>query len=216
MSSNTKELIRGSEVHNGYKIEYFEKPIYDIYESIENDFLTQCNSLLPIIGKGIILFDRYGQTKVLQNYILKKFSKPLPPLMGDDATEMVVIIENRMVQLRILMERNSITFNHNYHLLIEKIRKFYSRLCGCADIPVVKVDRLYTNKEYRDAFCKSDIPEEDFIKKYFLAINFEGSNEDKMNIIQDLYNYTTKSLNINPNSYRILIKSRNDPMNKNH
>lgn len=60
MSSNTKELIRGSEVHNGYKIEYFEKPLHDIYESIENDFLTQCNSLLPIIGKGIILFDRYG------------------------------------------------------------------------------------------------------------------------------------------------------------
>lgn len=136
--------------------------------------------------------------------------------MGDDATEMVVIIENRMVQLNILMENNNISFNHNYHLLIEKIRKFYSRLCGCADIPVVKVDRLYTNKEYRDAFCKSDIPDEDFIKKYFLAINFEGSNEDKMNIIQDLYNYTTRYLNVNPNNYRILIKSRNNPTNKNH
>lgn len=216
MSGNTKELIRGSEMHHGYKIEYFEKPIYDIYESIENDFLTQCNSLLPIIGKGIILFDRYGKIKVLQDYILEKFSKPLPPLMGDDAKEMAVIIENRILQISILMEKNSLTFNNNYHLLIEKIRKFYSRLCGCPDIPVVKVERLYKDKEYRDSFCKADIPNEEFIKKYFFAINFEGSNEEKLNIIQNLYNYTTKDLNINPNSYRIHIKSRNNSLNKNH
>lgn len=37
-----------------------------------------------------------------------------------------------------------------------------------------------------------------------------------MSIVTELYNYATRNLEIDPNNYRILIKSRNNPMNRNH
>ena len=216
MKDNVEVLIRGVELHDGYKIEYFEKPIHDLYESADNDFLIQNNALLPIIGHGKILFDRNGEILKLQNYILKKYSEPLPKLTGDDAKEMAFIIENRITQLKMMFENNSPYFNHNYHLLLEKIRKFYARICGCADIPVTKVYKIYTDEAYRESFCKSIIPEPKFIKLYFDAVLYEGANNQKMNYIYELYEYSTKNLNINPNDYRIKIKSRNNPFNKNH
>ncbi len=209
-------LYRGVSNVNGFKIEYFEKPISDIYLSIENDFETNENAYLTIIGYGKILFDRTGDIIKLQRYILEKYSQPLPALSGDDAKEMAVIIDNRMIKLRSMLENNKPEFNYNYYLVVEKIRKFYSRLCGCANIPVDKAFRIYTDKRYRESFCKSVIPDEGFLGMYFNAVTTTGTNEEKMNIVTELYNYATRNLEINPNNYRILIKSRNNPMYRNH
>lgn len=49
-----------------------------------------------------------------------------------------------------------------------------------------------------------------------MAVTNTGTNEEKMEIITELYNYATRKLEINPNNYRIIIKSRNNPMNRNH
>lgn len=210
------KLYRGVSNIDGFKIEYFEKPISDIYLSIENDFKTNENAYLAIIGFGNILFDRDGKIKKLQNDIIEKYSSPLPPLAGDDAKEMAVIIDNRITKLKSMLENNRPEFLYNYYLVIEKIRKFYSRLCGCPNIPVDKTFKIYTDKKYREAFCKSTIPDVDFINKYFNAVTNPCTNKEKMDIAIDLYNYTTRNLEINPNNYRIRIKSRNNPMNRNH
>jgi len=38
--------------------------------------------------------------------------------------------------------------------------------------------------------------------------------KEKMAYIGALYDYATRDLNVDPNNYRIMIKSRNNPMNK--
>ncbi len=216
MDDNDDKLYRGVTNINGFKIEYFEKPISDIYLSIENDFETNENAYLTIIGYGNILFDRNSEIKKLRDYILKKYNNPLPPLSGDDAKEMAFIIDNRIKKLKSMLVNNRPEFIYNYYLDIEKIRKFYSRLCGCANIPVDKTFKIYTDKRYRESFCKSVIPDTQFINMYFNAVTNTGTNEEKMSIIIELYNYATRNLEIDPNNYRILIKSRNNPMNRNH
>lgn len=160
--NSDEKLYRGVSNIDGFKIECFEKPISDIYLSIENDFETNENPYLTIIGHGKILFDRNGEIDKLQRYILEKYSKPLPALTGDDAKEMAVIIDNRMIKLRAMLENNKPEFIYNYYLVVEKIRKLYSRLCGCANIPVDKAFRIYTDEKYRESFCKSSIPDIDF------------------------------------------------------
>lgn len=215
MDDSDDKLYRGVSNINGFKIEYFEKPISDIYLSVENDFETNENACLTIIGYGNVLFDRKGEIKKLRDYIVKKYSNPLPPLSGDDAKEMAVIIDNRIIKLKSMLENNRPEFTYNYYLDVEKIRKFYSRLCGCPNIPVDKTFKIYTDKKYRESFCTS-IPDVDFINMYFNAVTNRGTNEEKMDIIVELYNYVTRNLEIDPNNYRILIKSRNNPMNRNH
>lgn len=216
MNNIVKEFIRGAVMIDGFKIEYFEKPLYDLYESAENDFYMQKNALVPIIGYGEILFDRYGYIEKLQNYVLEIYKKPLPPLELNDAKEMAVIIGNRLSKLKIMAKVRRFDFDYQYHLLIEKIRKFYSRLCGCPDIPVTKAYKIYTDDDYREAFCHGKVPEEDFITLYFEAIGCQGDIEEKLEYATKLYEYTTRDLKINLNHYRIRIKSRNNPMNTNH
>ena len=210
-----KQIYRGVSIVDGYKIEYFEKPISDIYLSVERDFLINENAYLPIIGHGKILFDHYDRIHDLQKYILEKYKSPLPPLAGDDAKEMAVIIDNRMEKLIPMAECNKPEFNFNYYLVVEKIRKFYSRISGCPNIPVNKSFRLYTDEVYRASYCK-DVPDEEFVRLYFAAATNNGTNEEKMKSIEELYNYAIRNIDIDPNNYRIKIKSRNDSMNMNH
>ncbi len=211
-----KEIHRGVSTVDGFKIECFEKPIFDIYLSVERDFLTNENAYLSIIGHGKILFDRHDRIHDLQKYILEKYSEPLPPLAGDDAKEMVVIIDNKMEKLKTMARNNAPEFDFIYHLVIEKIRKFYSRICGCANVPVNKSFKLYTDDAYRESYCKSKIPDEKFISLYFKAATNKGTTLEKISIINDLYDYATRDIDIDPNDYRIKIKSRNDSMNMNH
>ena len=152
----------------------------------------------------------------LQNYVLEIYKKPLSPLESNDAKEMAVIIGNRLSKLNVMAKVRRFDFDYQYHLLIEKIRKFYSRLCGCPDIPVTKAYKIYTDDDYREAFCHGKVPEEDFIALYFEAIGCQGDIEEKLEYATKLYEYTTRDLKINLNHYRIRIKSRNNPMNTNH
>lgn len=216
MDDSDMHLYRGVSQVDGFKIEYFEKPISDIYLSVENDFETNENALLTIIGHGKILFDRNNEMSKLKSYVLRKYSNPLPKLSGDDAKEMAVIIDNRMVKLRSMLEQHKPEFLYNYYLVIEKIRKFYSRMCGCANTPVDKTFRIYTDSKYREAFCKTVIPDDEFIDLYFNAVTNTGSNEEKMIAATTLYNYATRDLELDSNDYRIQIKSRNNPHNRNH
>lgn len=209
-NSNPKHLIRGNEYINEFRIEYFEKPINDLYLSADNDFNNQCNALLSIVGTSKIVFDKGEYLKQLREYVLEKFSKPLPPLEKETAKEYVSIINNRMEKLEKAVNDNSPYFYHLYHLTIEKIRKFYHKLNGLPEVPTSKVFRVYTDEDYRKSFYKDDIPEEEFIIMYLDAISDNDLDmKNKLKKVQDLYNYAKRDVSLEEDSYRILIKSRN-------
>ena len=209
--TDPKHLIRGNDYIDKIKIEYFEKPINDLYLSIDNDFNNQNNALLSIVGTSKIIFDKKGELYKLQQYALKKFSNPLPPLDAEDAREYVSILNNRMEKLEKAASDNSPYFYHLYHLTIEKIRKFYHRLNAMPEVQTSKVFRVYTDEEYRKSFYKDNIPEEEFIKMYLDAIcDTSVDIQSKLNKVKKLYNYSKRNVSLDENSYRILIKSRNN------
>lgn len=209
-NDNPKQLIRGNKYVDGIRIEYFEKPINDVYLTIENEYNSQSNAPLSIIGTSKILFDKNGSLKELQDYALKIFSNPLPPLDSEDAREYVSILNNRMEKVRKAAYENNPNFIHLYHLTIEKIRKFYHRLNGFPALPTSKVYRVYLDEEYRKSFYKENIPEKEFVSTYISAItDTTTSYEEKLNNIENLFNYATRNVILDSNEYRILIKSRN-------
>jgi len=114
-----KHLIRGNHLINGIKIEYFEKPIGDIYLSIENGYLNQNNACYSLFGKGKIVFERNNKLSTLQQYAINRFATPLPPLSDDEAKEQVAIINNRMERLETFAMDNDPRFEHLYHLTID-------------------------------------------------------------------------------------------------
>lgn len=207
---DSKHLIRGTKYIDGIRIEYFEKPISDLYLSVDNDYLNQNNALLSIIGTSKIIFDKNGELKKLQEYALNKFSKPLPALEKEDAREYVSILNNRMEKLNKAFEDDSPYFFHLYHLTLEKIRKFYHRLNGLPEVQTSKVFRVYTDENYRKSFYKENIPEQEFIDLYLDAIADSSLNKTNMiNKANQLYAYARRNVELEDEEYRILIKSRN-------
>lgn len=208
--SDPKHLIRGSKYIEGVRIEYFEKPLNDLYLSIDNDYQNQNNALLSIVGTSKIILDKTGSLKKLQEYALNKFSNPLPPLDNEDAREYVSILNNRMEKLRKASEDDSPYFFHLYHLTLEKIRKFYHRLNGLPEVQTSKVFRVYTDEKYRESFYKENIPELEFVSLYLEAITDVSSNkEEKLSKVNQLFEYSKRNVELNVEEYRILIKTRN-------
>lgn len=206
-------LIRGNKIIDGTKIEYFEKPIKDIYLEIENGYLNQNNASFAIIGKGAIVFERDNKLSLLQQYALNRFSTPMPCLSEEDAREQVSIINNRMEKLEKFALDNDHRFEHLSHLTIDKIRKFYHKSIGISKIPTSKVYRIYTDEDYRNSVYKEN-PESEFINMYLNLITTNCVDKlQRLQMIKDFYNYATRNINLG-NDYRILIKSRNTGINQ--
>lgn len=208
--SDFKHLIRGTQYVDGIRIEYFEKPISDLYLSIDNDYQNQKNALFSIIGTSKIIFDKTGDLKKLQEYAFKTFSNPLPALEVEEAREYVSILNNRVEKLRKAFEDDGPYFFHLYHLTLEKIRKFYHRLNGMPEVQTSKVFRIYTDENYRKSFYKENIPELEFVSLYLDAISDVSlDKEEKLSKINRLFEYSKRNVELNEEEYRILIKSRN-------
>ena len=207
-NEDPERLIRGQDIIDGARIEYFEKPIADLYASADNDFENQNNALVSIIGKGHVLFERNNAIGQLQDYILKKYSDELPKLDFESTREMISILNNRMEKLESAFLLSKPEFVHLYHLTIEKIRKFYHRLGGHPEIPTSKVVRIYQDAAYRESFSKGSIPESEFVDQYLSAIFDQDDNESKIKKAREIYAYSKRDLDLG-NQYRILIKTRN-------
>ena len=207
---DSNHLIRGNKIIDGTRIEYFEKPIGDIYLTIEEDYQNQNNASLTIFGKSKIIYERGTQLQQLQQYTLNKFKAPLPPLGENEAKEQVSIINNRMEKLEKYAIKDHPYFDHLYHLTVDKIRRFYHNLMGIPRIETSKGFRLYTDKKYREAFCIDKIPEQYFIDMYFEAITNENLNKiQKYQLLNRMYEFTKRGVVLDNNEHRILIKSRN-------
>ena len=210
---DSNHLIRGNKITDDTKIEYFEKPIKDIYLEIENGYLNQNNASFAIIGKGTIVFERDNKLSLLQQYALNRFSTPMPCLSREDAREQVSIINNRMEKLEKFAIDNDPRFEHLSHLTIDKIRKFYHKSIGISKIPTSKVYRIYTDENYRNSVYKEN-PELEFVNMYLNLITTNCIDKlQRLEMIKEFYSYATKNINLG-NDYRILIKSRNIRFNK--
>ena len=204
-NEDPNHLIRGNKVIDGTRIEYFEKPILDIYQTVNEDFLHQNNATLTIFGTSKIIYAKDNQLKQLQEYVVSKFATPLPPLSVDEAKEQVSIINNRMEKLKQYAEFDSPYFEHLYHLTIEKIRRFYHNIMGIPRIETSKGFRLYTDERYRRAFCFLFIPEHPFIEMYFEAIsNTSVDKIQKYNLLYKMYEFTKRNVVLDKD-YRIPI-----------
>ena len=124
---------------------------------------------------------------------------------------MVSIINNRMEKLEKAANEKSPYFYHLYHVTLKKIREFYHKLNGMPKVQTSKVYGVYTDEAYRKSFYKDNIPEEEFVKMYLDAICDTGLDmQEKLDKVNKLFNYAKRNVSLDKDSYRILIKSRNN------
>ena len=206
-NSDPNRIIRGESFVDGKKIEYFEKPIEDVYLMAENEFQNQNNASYSIIGKGEIVCERKGALTDLQKYVINRFTDKLPPLDTNEAREQISIIDNKIQKLENLIKDDSPYFNHLYHIVLEKMRKTHHRIIGISKIPTSKVHRIYTDEAYRKSVYKTN-PTPDFVEDYLNLIIQQG--KDKRQMLESLklfYDKVQQNIELG-DEYRIPIKSK--------
>lgn len=122
-NTNPLHLIRANKHYEDIKIEYFEKPLQDLYLSVENAIRTRNVAWLSILGTSKILFDKKEELQKLQNYTLEVYEEPLEKLDENQAKEYVSIINNRIEKLEKSLEEHSLMFNSFVSCNIRKNKK---------------------------------------------------------------------------------------------
>lgn len=189
------------------KIQYAEIDIHALYDAIYKK-KTECNGVtVSSICRKSIIFDTYGTIRRLQDYISEEYIEELLPPCDSyqvDATD----IYSKIIQLQLMAEENRREFHYIYSLVIEEIRKFYSKISGCADIPVTKVLKVYTDENYRRATGQTSIPEDEFIAIYLEAVYSLRNSNEKVKIIKKLYAYATRNIEFDSNHYITYAKNK--------
>lgn len=200
VNKNGGYIIRGVELIDNYRFEYFVRNIQGYYYEANEAYKQQKNALLTIIGHGQIFFykDEESLRKIreLQRFILKLYSNPLPALDNKEITYQLFSIYNDINMLVDNYKVNPDEFTMNYFLTLEKIRKFYSRSIGCCYLPPAKVWQIYHNKEYAERFCRSKIPDDEFITEFAKCIIRDTNEITRIENLKSLVNLCQRKLNI--------------------
>jgi predicted nucleotidyltransferase len=208
---STHELIRGNTYINNTRIEYFEKPINNVYQTVKNDYIEQNSASLAMFGKAMIIYQKNNEMDELKSYVNQVFSEKLPSLDYDETIEQMAIINNRMERLKKDAYENSPYFNILFNLTIDKIRRLYHRLNGISYLETSKALNGYKNPELLKCYCVDKIPDEYFLKIYYaLLTSMNITNVEKYELLEVLYRYTTKDIIFNENEYRVFIKPHFD------
>jgi len=214
MKEDTEVLTRGSTIQNEFKIQYSEISIEALKDAVCKGNI-ECNGVdVSLICRESIIFDTYGRIRRLQDCIFEEYRDCLlSPADSSKAT--ATDIYNKIIQLQLMAEANDKSFDYIYPLVIEEIRQFYSKISGCADIPVTKVLKVYTDEKYRRATNQTSIPETEFIVIYLKAVYSCENNSEKVKIIKELYSYITRNVEFDSNHYITYAKNKGVFVNQN-
>ncbi len=201
-------LMRGVSRFKGYRFEFFEKTLEDMYNRALTDYNNQSNVMVSMIKDGITIYDKRGELERLKQYVEELYSKPLPAMTEQDLNEQIVILDNRLMDLKKLCLRDDIYFDRLYNLTIEKIRTLYYKKNAYPEISTSKVWELYNNPEYSKAISKI-LPPEYFIDLFERSLNPNLTKLEKYSIAEEMFNLVKEGNTLDLDDFVIPIKSRN-------
>lgn len=199
--------IKGFKTVNGIQVEYFERTISKIYERANSDYMKCEDALLSMIGYGEVIFDRNGKVKELIEYIKEKYSRPLPGYIRHEAIYQIASIRKAVIATNELRIQNDPYFENFYFLTVERIRDFYHKLKGFSNISQTKIYKLYTNEKLQKAQHKK-IPERKFIELFFSAIEERTTKKEKVERVNELFEYAIRDYNLNFDDLRVDLGKR--------
>jgi len=207
-NNNIKEEIRGSELIDNVRVEYFEKSLKSMYHKSLHEFKNQGNAVVSMIVYGIVILDKNGRIKELQDYITKLYSLPMPCMEEEKIKENIAIINNFFDDLINLIETNDIYTEHVFHLTLERIKDLYFAMNGLPGVSRTKALKVMLNEEYRKAIKKEN-PSLEFIELYLNCLDDKKDIKERYSFLDKLFKYTIKRINFDKNNHRIILNKKN-------
>ena len=193
----------GSIMIDGLRIEYFIQDINRLYELVRLQIDDNDPSHLTKFATCKILYDTDNKVSDFINYACGLYNTKITHEFSDLDRFSIFGINNRIEDLEALI--NSDSFYATYYVVLEKIRSLYISINGIIDLPLMKIERLYTDREYASKYIASDIynlPDPDFINLYLECLKIDD-RITMLERIRELYTYSFKNLDFDANNFHL-------------
>ena len=193
----------GSQIIDGIRIEYFIQDLKRLYELVKKEINHNDPSHLTKFATCEILYDKDGKVIEFINYAREIYNTKIENTFGDNERFSLFSISNRIEDLESLLDDDS--FYAVYFVTLEKIRVLYSKINGIIDLPLTKINRIYTDDDFARKYISSSVhhlPNAEFINKYLECLKIV-SKDNMLSNLQELYFISFNSLGFNSKEFCI-------------
>lgn len=198
----------GSLLINGVRVEYFIQDLKRLYKLVKKEIANNDPSHLTKFATCEILYDTDGRVEEFINFAKTLYSTKIETSFDDNDKFSIFSINNRIEDLKTLIDKDS--FYAVYYITLEKIRNLYAKIYGIIDLPIMKIEKIYSDDDYARKYivCLShNLPSQEFISLYLKCIKIDDRNV-MLNNIKCLYSYSFGNLDFNPKKFCLRFKER--------
>ncbi len=196
----------GSTMIENVRVEYFIQDLKVLYELIRNEIDNNDPSHLTKFATCEVLYDPEGKVSEFIDYAKVLYQTKIKPSFEDNDRFAIFSINNRIEDLESLIDDES--FYAVYYVILEKIRTLYAKINGIIDLPIMKIERIYNDKEFGMKYISSSshsLPSQEFIELYLECLKLDVSNVMLENL-KRLYRFSFENLDFNPQCFCLKFK----------
>lgn len=162
---------RGTEVINGFLIEYFMNPPAQIQAYFEDDIKSNRKHAAHMFTTGKILHDRNGYVRELQTEANDWMEKEYPELDKISVELNKYSLWDLLDNLQDAYESGSTSFTYTYWSSLKTAFEFYSKFLKYDVIPIHKMDEQLNDTMTQAKYLITEYPDLEFLEMMNQAIN---------------------------------------------
>ena len=204
---NYNAQICGSLLINGIRVEYFIQGLQKIYDLIKNEINHNDLSHITKFVTCEILYDVDGRIDEFIKYVKILYNTEIKTSFNNEDKFSIFSINNKIEDLETLI--NEENFYSVYYVTLEKIRILYSKINGIIDLPLTKIEKIYSDDNFAKKYISSSIhklPNKDFINLYLKCIKINNKMEMFNNL--KLYCYSFGKLDFDANNFSLKFNKK--------
>lgn len=189
---------RGNILIDGYLIEYFINPVRQVLKEFDEGFKTNSIATTRIFAGAKILHDTDKTIEKLINQAKQDLNKKIDKISEFEWKMNCYTIWHAFYELTTKYEKNE-DIEYTYNIYINEVIKAHFKNNSIPTLPTHKIEKMFTNEQYRNRYNVKQLPEQEFIDKVLNCLNEKEYNK-KYEYAKDLYNYymnQNKDFNIN-------------------
>ena len=179
---------RGNVEIDGFLIEYFMNPIKQIQNEFESDRPKGRTNAANRFAYGKIIKDVNGNVKKLKDEAAAYLKEPMPKYKRADFMFDLYIAWDFMDELNSLA-REKKSLGLVYYKLLEHLTTLYCKANRIPILPLPKIEKIFTNLEYRKRYHFQKLPNEKFMELFLAALQKQNVGN-----MQKFYDYVTQSM----------------------
>lgn len=208
--SESEKEYKGVVTINGIDVEYIEKTEDSIYSTTYNDYKRRNSFPKSAYSRAYTVFEKNNCITNIKEYVNQLYSKDFELPLAGEVLDDLVVIENRISDLKSLDVSNDDSFDILYYTLLDRIKTAYHKMNNISRIEIYKAVRAYNDPKYKETALGIDTPiDEKYIILFMQCFNSNDlAKEEKLKRLDNLIRYIESSYSLSKDNFEFEIYKR--------